>query len=811
MRDDARPSRVRFLLSALPLAVSLAAARGEELPRPEHPEPQWQRDSWASLNGSWEFWEGDAAGEEEARMRSAFPDRILVPFCRESALSGLRRTGFVKNVVYRRDFALPAGWPAGGRVLLHVGAGDWRTVVWVNGTRVGFHEGGNAPVTCEITGALAAAPGARNELRIWAFDDALGGRQQLGKQARTEQSEGIFYTRTTGIWQTVWIERVGSSYLESCRIVPDRSNLRLQLAPECVGDPRGLVVAATVTRDFDGSFPRDPARLRALQVDHAAGYASRGSTALTMKLLEGSEWSPERPHLYGLRLRLLRKRDEGSAGAAPPAVSPGAVALPEGDLLDEVFAYFGMRSVEVRGAAVLLNGKPVFQRLVLDQGFYPEGVWTAPSDEALRRDVEISLAAGFNGARLHQKVFEPRFHYWADRLGYLTWGEGPSYGANYSDPAVDRVVLQEWAEILERDRNHPSIVGWCPFNETAPESGPLQNAVVAVTRAIDPTRPVLDTSGYVHSDPGRDVDDAHDYDQDPVTFRARWWPGAAASGVPARYGIAPRDRPFFVSEFGGIGWIRPGEKGWGYGGVPRTEEEWFARFRGLCDAQLDNPSLFGFCYTQLTDVEQEKNGVVYYDRTPKFEMARLHAIVARPAAIETQTAAPPEAAPRAWTVLVPAAVDAAPAEWNYLAASAPLEGEGWRRGELGASARAGRGGFGNKDGFGAVVGTPWTSSDLYLARTFEWDGAPFERALLVVHYDNATTVCVNGGELLRREGWNDRYEPIDVTERASALLRRGRNVIAVHVHQDGGGQYFDAALLVAPPASTRPADGSPPE
>jgi hypothetical protein len=262
--------------------------------------------------------------------------------------------------------------------------------------------------------------------------------------------------------------------------------------------------------------------------------------------------------------------------------------------------------------------------------------------------------------------------------------------------------------------------------------------------------------------------------------------------------VVRRNQPFFVSEFGGIGWIAPGEPGWGYGSVPKTEAEWFTRFQGLCDAQLDNPSLFGFCYTQLTDVEQERNGLYYYDRRPKFDVARLHAIVARPAAIETEpaTAATPVACD--WKVVVPAAVDAPDEPWSYVAARGALTSDDWKRGVLRDFPSSGRPGFGHKEADAVVVGTPWTTSDLYLARTFDWDGRPFERAMLVMHYDNATTICVNGQELLHRDGWNDRYEPFDVSERARTLLKRGANVIAVHVHQDTGGQYFDAALLVAP-------------
>ncbi len=825
-------------VAALLGAVLAVPASGQSVPRPEHPRPDLERKEWLCLNGEWDFWEGDATTVEEARTREEFPDRIVVPFCRESRLSGLARTGFVKNVLYRRSFEPLAAWQvarlvdgathsadgahstdsvdsAGHRVLLHIGACDWRTIVWLNGKQVGFHEGGNTPITCDLTDALRADT---NELRIFAFDDPKSGLQQLGKQARSEKSEGIFYTRTTGIWQTVWLEQVGSTRIDELTIRTtirgDRSldnkigalgasSATVTVVPRLIGPCEGLLVCARVT-DGGGWVAEECVEARSHGCELSIDLTRRDAETTTGTAPH--VWSPADPHLYDLELSLRTAKSFVPVSPITPGRPiPFEVAWPEA--VDAVRSYFGLRTVSIEGPAVLINGQPVFQRLVLDQGFYPDGVWTAPSDAALRGDVELSMAAGFNGARLHQKVFEPRFHYWADRLGYLTWGEAPSYGADYTKPAVDRVVLHEWAEILERDCNHPSIIGWCPFNETGPESGLLQNAVVAVTRAADSTRPVLDTSGYVHSDAGRDVDDTHDYDQNPVSFRARYWPPAGGVALPARYGFARRDRPYFVSEFGGIGWRLAGEPGWGYGNDPKTEAEWLARFRGLIDAQLDNASLFGFCYTQLTDVEQERNGVFFFDRRPKFDLKTLHAIVARPAAIEAMPPPAGEAsrspsgvgtgaAPTVWNILVPSAIDDPDRSWMYVVSDAPLADENWRTWELKRKVASGHPGFGHKEGFDLHIGTPWTTSDLYLFRLIQWDGSPFDVAMLVMHYDNAVELCLNGEMIDRREGWNDRYEPFDVTERVRALLKPGANTLTVHVHQDTGGQYFDAALLL---------------
>ena len=257
-------------------------------------------------------------------------------------------------------------------------------------------------------------------------------------------------------------------------------------------------------------------------------------------------------------------------------------------------------------------------------------IWTAPSDAELKADITRSMEAGFNGARLHQKTFEPRFLYWADKMGYLVWGEYPSYGMIYGDPRVNRPVQEEWTNIVERDRNHPAIIGWCPFNETEAAAVPMQNTVARMTWALDRTRPCLDTSGWTHGLPEAQLLDAHDYESDAARYYKRWMDNLGGTGLPARYGQSgPTDIPFFISEFGGIGYNSEG--GWGYGGTPKSEAEYFARLNATCKALLDNPNLFGFCYTQLTDTEQERNGLLTDDRQPKLPVELIHDILNRPA------------------------------------------------------------------------------------------------------------------------------------------------------------------------------------
>jgi hypothetical protein len=286
-----------------------------------------------------------------------------------------------------------------------------------------------------------------------------------------------------------------------------------------------------------------------------------------------------------------------------------------------------------------LNNAPIYLRLVLDQGFYPDGIWTAPSDAALKRDIELSMQAGFNGARLHQKVFEERFHYWADRLGYLTWGESSSWGIDVKDIVSARAFLGEWREIVIRDRNHPSIIAWTPFNEThdvgdSHQHNRLHHDAAQLTRDLDPTRPVNDASGYVHVD--TDIWTVHTYQQDPAKLQEQLAP-KPESGVfrnfPDRE--APyAGQPYIVDEFGGIKWIPSAEmvyaeNSWGYGEGPKTLEEFYARLEGMVDVLLSFNHISGFCYTQLTDVEQEQNGVYNYDRTEKFDMARIKGIFSK--------------------------------------------------------------------------------------------------------------------------------------------------------------------------------------
>jgi beta-galactosidase/beta-glucuronidase len=430
----------------------------------------------------------------------------------------------------------------------------------------------------------------------------------------------------------VWLEAVPASHLQRPRITPDLANSCFRIDQPVRHAQQGHRVRVRVLADG--------ATVASAECAASADFTPH--LDLPIPAASRRFWSPQDPYLYDLEIELCDAT---------------------GQVIDRAQSYAGLRSVTLDGKAVKINGEVIFQRLVLDQGYYPDGIMTAPSDEALVRDIELSMAAGFNGARLHQKVFEERFLYHADRLGYLVWGEFGDWGCGGFGPRHDHqqpgaTYITQWLEALQRDYSHPSIVGWCPLNETwqvmSDRTTVLDDVTLGMflaTKAMDTTRPVLDSSGYAHRVPDTDIYDCHDYDQKPETFRARH--AHVAEGKPYYNGQATiqsnsgqtheiwsvpyAGQPFFVSEFGGIWWnprAKPDEFSWGYGERPRTIEEFYARFEELCAILLDDPAMFGYCYTQLTDVYQEQNGIYDFDRGEKFDMDRIRAVQMRPAAIE---------------------------------------------------------------------------------------------------------------------------------------------------------------------------------
>ncbi len=567
------------------------------IPRAEHPNPQFERENWLNLNGEWEFEIDNSTSGRERGLQNAehLSSRIVVPFCPESRLSGVEHTDFLNCVWYRRDIEINDA-QLSGRVLLHFGAVDYDTVVYINGEKAMTHKGGYVSFEADVTKFLKIGT---NSIAVEARDDSRAPLIANGKQSMELRSHGCDYTRTTGIWQTVWVEFVPETYVKNIKLFPEPDNCAVSFSAELCGSAEFKIEAL-----YEGK------KVGEYIYSNAAGCVSG-----EIKLQEKHLWKVGCGRLYDLKITFGE---------------------------DKINSYFGLRSVRLDGMKCLINGESVFQRLVLDQGFYRNGIYTAPTDADLIKDIEISMEAGFNGARLHQKVFEPRFLYHCDRLGYLVWGEYPNCGLDYSAPDALYGILPEWCSEVKRDFNHPSIIGWCPFNETWNYKGREQRnelieTVYRITKQLDSTRPCIDTSGNFHV--VSDIFDVHDYEGDPEVFKARY-DRLTNEGVLVDKHY-PRQKyagePTFVSEYGGIRWAS-GEEGqhssWGYGETPMTVEDFVERYKGLTDALLDNPLMLGFCYTQLYDIEQEQNGLYDYDRNPKFDMSVFKAINSRKAAIE---------------------------------------------------------------------------------------------------------------------------------------------------------------------------------
>lgn len=585
-------------------------------PRPEYPRPQFRRDRWTNLNGEWSFaFDDDDVGLAEGWQDTggfSFGRKITVPFCYQSELSGIGETAFHDVVWYARAFEAPS--EGDERLLLHFGAVDYRATVWVNGVHVAFHEGGHTPFSADVTGAL---DGPENALVVRAEDPSRDVTIPRGKQYWKEESEGIFYTRTTGIWQTVWLEPVNRSRIGSLRLTPDVDAACADAEVSLTGVEPGMSLRVTV--ELHGApVLEETVRVGSTLVDRRLSLVQRADAPDTSHIdgrMGLSLWSPEEPNLYDLRLELL------ATG---------------GEVLDAVEGYFGMRKVETRDGEVYLNGRPYYQRLVLDQGYFPGGLLTAPTDDDLRRDIELTKEMGFNGVRKHQKVEDPRWLYWADASGFLVWGEMAN-AYQYSSEYVRRITA-EWQEAVRRDYNHPCVVAWVPINESwgVPnlESEPGQRehllALYHLTRSLDGTRPVVSNDGWEHA--LTDLCAIHDYRDAAALADAYETPESSVAATPAGRSIyvpghAYRGEPILVTEFGGIAFAGE-EGGWGYTTVAGADE-FLERYESVIEALLRSAPVRGFCYTQLTDIEQEVNGLLTYDRRTKADPSRIREITGR--------------------------------------------------------------------------------------------------------------------------------------------------------------------------------------
>ena len=590
------------------LLAAAAALAQPTVPRAEHPRPDFMRAEWRTLNGSWEFEFDDqnrGLVERWFRRDQPFSKRIVVPYAFQTRLSGIGDPAFHDIVWYRRTLDVPVAWQ-GKRVLLNFGAVDYQATVWVNGEQAASHRGGHTPFGADITDWLKPSG---NVVTVRVEDPSTDRTIPRGKQYWKEKSESIFYTRTTGIWQPVWIEAVQPTRITMLRMTSDI-------------DRAQVTVQATALNPADNLRLRVALKLRdqpVTQAESACGV--RGCTTI-LSLDRQELWSPERPNLYDATVELV-------SGA---------------QVHDTVSSYVGLRKVSVHDGRVYLNNAPYYLRLVLDQGYWPESLLTPPSDDAIQYDIRMTKAVGFNGARKHQKVEDPRWLYWADKMGLLVWGEMAN-AYFYSPEYVSRFV-SEWQEAVARDYNHPSIIAWVPINESWGVPDILTDRVqqehvkslYRLTRSLDATRLVVDNDGWEHTD-STDLMTLHDYARTGAELTARYdhltrEPGRIPrNGKEAlAYGYQYNGTPFLMTEFGGIafrlGAPQTGNE-WGYSGIEPTQQSFLERLDGLVKALRQNRMWAGFCYTQLTDVEQEINGVLTYDRKPKADPDVLKKIFAQ--------------------------------------------------------------------------------------------------------------------------------------------------------------------------------------
>jgi len=688
---------------------------------PEYPRPQMVRQQWLSLNGLWQL--DEAKADSPPPIGKNLKGQILVPYPIESALSGVM--GKADRVWYRRTLRIPEKWQ-GQRVLLNFQAVDWEATVWLNGRQVGMHRGGYQPFSLDITDALRS--NGEQELIVGVFDPTDKGDQPRGKQVN--KPGGIMYTSTTGIWQSVWLEPVPAARIGRMIVVPDVDNSCLRLTIEGVGTGREHTVHAV-------------ARQGATEVAQAFGGVG-AEIKIDIPKDKLKLWSPKDPFLYELTVTLKQ------ADAA----------------IDRVESYFGMRKIDIAKDAqdfmrMRLNNEPYFMVGPLDQGFWPDGLYTAPTDKALRYDVQITRDLGFNMARKHVKIEPDRWYYWCDKLGLLVWQDMPSGNNRTADAKVQ--FEAELRGMVEGLRNHPSIIMWVVFNEGWGQHD--TERYVELVKKIDPSRLVNNASGWADKNVG-DVLDIHAY------------PGPAApKPEPNRAGV--------LGEFGGLGLGVDGHtwttKTWGYRGTS-SKEDLTRRYQGLLRRVWELKESHGLCaavYTQTTDVETECNGLLTYDREViKVDLSKV-------------AAANQGHVPQRKTI-VPAS-QASGIAWRY---TIEKPAEKWFQPGFDDSAwKEGPGGFGTAGTPGAVVRTEWKTADIWIRRTFELPAVKTADLMLLVHHDEDVEIYINGVPAAQAEDFTTDYEELPISQKARDTLKPGKNALAVHCKQTKGGQYIDVGLV----------------
>ncbi|ANY70926.1 glycoside hydrolase family 2 [Paenibacillus sp. BIHB 4019] len=577
--------------------------------RKEYPRPQFVREHWQNLNGEWDFCFDDENIGEQAQWFKTFPGelKIQVPFVYETPASGIEESSFHSTVWYRRSFTIPAEFRS-KRIMIHFQAVDYTAKVWVNGQHVGRHEGGYSAFSFDITPYLRSDDS--DNVIVVKVEDSNDCSQPRGKQRWREQNFGCWYVQTTGIWQTVWLEYVEQQHLKTVKITPDldTNSVRFDYSVDDSASSGDLHLITRIT--MDGELIKETS----LAIDRS--YLSASVELISDKREWRVEtWSPDRPNLYEVEFILRNSQS----------------------VVDRVSSYFGLRKVSIQKGKVLLNNTPIYQRLILDQGYWPESHLTPPSVEAIIEDIDQVLAMGYNGVRKHQKIEDPRFLYWCDVKGLLVWSEMAST-YEFNDQAVEKFT-KEWLDIVQQQYNHPSIVTWVPFNESwgianvfvDRKQQQFTEAIYYLTKSIDPHRPVIVNDGWEHTI--SDIITLHDYEESGEKFLKRYTSKDAITSNEISHmnwkyamaeGYAYKGQPIIISEFGGIAFKT--EAGWGYGNQVDTEEAFLERFNKITQAIKATDYICGYCYTQVTDVQQEVNGLLTEDRKPKVALDQIRAI-----------------------------------------------------------------------------------------------------------------------------------------------------------------------------------------
>lgn len=708
-----------------------AATVDPELPLPEYPRPQLMRKDWVNLNGKWDY---AIRSKTDVGIPVEWDGKILVPFAVEAPLSGVAKSVTDGEYLwYRRTFERP-DWSAKDQVMLNFGAVDWEAVVYVNGKEIGRHRGGYAPFSINITNALTASGPQEVVVRVWDSTGKDG--EPRGKQ--TTNPGKIFYTSVSGIWQTVWLESVPENAIERLKVEPNIDNDELQ-----------LTAVTPVSEDVDYVVSANG--------EEIAKGKGRSNEKISISIPNARHWSPEDPFLYDLEVRTAN---------------------------DSVKSYFGMRKVSIGKDAegiyrLYLNNQPLFQYGILDQGYWPDGLYTAPTDDALRYDLEAAKEYGFNMVRKHVKVEPARWYYWADRLGLLVWQDQPCILRDGRDMVrtkdadldlpeeIKTNFRNEMKEMMDALQMHPSIVVWIPFNEGWGQHD--TNEVIQWVKQQDPTRLVDGPSGWVDRGEG-DILDAHIY------------PGLTMyPSVPNRVSV--------LGEFGGIGYAIENHSTYGLESFDHRRMSSLEALRGIYTqtlaelTQMIPKGLSAAIYTQLTDVEMETNGFLTYDRRikkfPVKEMARIHRhVINGTFSIDRKT-------------LVPTSLQS-PQEWRYTFEQPP---EGWQELEFDDSGwQKGLGGFGTLRGEGKTVGTFWSKEDIWMRRTFKAMPIVLRAPQLLVQHDDDAEVYLNGKKVLELRGSVPEYIPMTLSEEARKALKEGENVLAVHCRRRDEGQYIDVGM-----------------